>query len=83
MPPRAVRWGAASRWLISGGGFAFVALVFILIYQVLLPFLLIIWTRLKTAHPGDPGFIELRFTLANYIRAFGIKQFWDASFITL
>src|SRR5207253_8697991 len=51
--------------------------------QVLLPFLLIIWTSVKTAHPGDHAFVHLSFTLANYIRDFGIKEFWDASFNTL
>jgi iron(III) transport system permease protein len=83
MPASVLRWQRGSGWFISGGGIAFVGLIIILIYQVLLPFLLIIWTSFKTAHPGDPGFADLSFTLANYIRAFGIKEFWDASFNTL
>jgi iron(III) transport system permease protein len=77
-----LRWGAGDRLFQSGGGIVFVCLVVILIYQVLLPFLLIIWTSLKVAHPGDPEFLELSFTTANYFRAFAIKQFWEASLNT-
>ena len=73
---------ASDRLLLSGGGIVFVCLVGVLIYQVLLPFLLIIWTSLKVAHPGDPEFLELSFTTANYFRAFAIKQFWEASLNT-
>ena len=73
----------ATRRLVSGGGVAFFALVIILAYQVLLPFLLIVWTSLKTEHPGDPGFVQLSFTFSNYVRAFGIQDFWDASFNTV
>jgi iron(III) transport system permease protein len=83
MPKSLLRWGASDRLLISGGGVVFVCLVAVLIYQVLLPFLLIIWTSLKTARPGDPGFLDLSFTAANYVRAFGIREFWEASVNTL
>ena len=83
MPNRSLRWGASDRLLLSGGGIVFVCLVVILIYQVLLPFLLIIWTSLKVAHPGDPEFLELSFTTANYFRAFAIREFWEASLNTL
>lgn len=83
MPKSLLRWGAGSRLPISGGGIVFVCLLIILAYQVLLPFLLIIWTSLKVARPGDPEFLDLSFTLANYIRAFAIKQFWEASLNTL
>jgi iron(III) transport system permease protein len=71
------------RFLISGGGVVFLCLVAVLIYQVLLPFLLIIWTSLKVARPGDPGFLDLSFTVANYFRAFAIREFWAASVNTL
>lgn len=77
-----LRGGAGDRLFLGGGGIVFVCLVVILIYQVLLPFLLIIWTSLKVAHPGDPEFLELSFTTANYFRAFAIKQFWEASLNT-
>lgn len=77
-----LRWGASDRLLLSGGGIVFVCLIVILLYQVLLPFLLIIWTSLKVAHPGDPEFLELSFTTANYFRAFAIRQFWEASLNT-
>ena len=73
---------ASDRLLLSGGGIVFICLVVILIYQVLLPFLLIIWTSLKVAHPGDPEFLELSFTTANYFRAFAIREFWEASLNT-
>ena len=82
MPNSWLRWGASDRLLLSGGGIVFVCLIVILIYQVLLPFLLIIWTSLKVAHPGDPEFLELSFTTANYFRAFAIRQFWEASLNT-
>ena len=72
----------SDRLLLSGGGIVFVCLVAILIYQVLLPFLLIIWTSLKVAHPGDPEFLQLSFTTANYFRAFAIREFWEASLNT-
>jgi iron(III) transport system permease protein len=83
MPKSLLRWGASDRLLISGGGVVFVCLVAVLVYQVLLPFLLIIWTSLKAARPGDPGFLDLSFTIANYIRAFAIREFWEASLNTL
>ena len=73
---------ASDRLLLSGGGIVFVCLIVILIYQVLLPFLLIIWTSLKVAHPGDPEFLQLSFTTANYFRAFAIREFWEASLNT-
>ncbi|HUK41793.1 MAG TPA: iron ABC transporter permease [Candidatus Acidoferrales bacterium] len=83
MPTSVFRWESASRRSLHGGTIAFILLLFVLIYQVLLPFFLIIWTSLKVDHPGDPGFLALNFTLANYIRAYGIKGFWDASLNTL
>lgn len=82
MPIRSLRFGASDRLLLSGSGIVFVCLVVVLIYQVLLPFLLIIWTSLKVAHPGDPEFLELSFTTANYFRAFAIREFWEASLNT-
>jgi iron(III) transport system permease protein len=83
MPKSLLRWGASDRLLISGGGVVFVCLIVVLVYQVLLPFLLIVWTSLKAARPGDPGFLDLSFTIANYIRAFAIREFWEASLNTL
>ncbi len=83
MPKSLLQWGASDRLLISGGRIAFLCLVVVLIYQVVLPFLLIIWTSLKIARPGDPGFLDLSFTAANYIRAFATREFWEASINTL
>ena len=84
MATSSLRWGAGARPpLMSGGGIVVIGLVVILGYQVLVPLLLIIWTSLKTIRPGEPGFLELSFTLANYVRAYGISEFWEASLNTL
>jgi iron(III) transport system permease protein len=83
MPKSLLRRESHDRLLISGGGIVFVCLVAVLVYQVLLPFLLIIWTSLKATRPGDPGFLGLSFTATNYIRAFAIREFWEASLNTL
>ena len=63
-------------------GIALALLALLLIYQVLLPFAMIIWTSFKVARPGEPGFLTLNFTLANYIRAYGTRDFWDATWNT-
>jgi len=60
-----------------------VVLVLVLIYQVIIPFLMVIWASFKTAHPGEPAFLSLTFTVANYARAFGSKEFWEATHMTL
>jgi iron(III) transport system permease protein len=58
-------------------------LVVVLAYQVVIPFVMIIWTSLKTARPGEPEFLSLTFTLANYVRAFGSASFWRTTWNTL
>ncbi|MDB5545180.1 MAG: hypothetical protein JWO64_2329 [Hyphomicrobiales bacterium] len=63
--------------------FAFVALLLVLLYQVAVPFLMIVWTSLKTVRPGEPDFITLIFTLSNYVRAFSSSSFWTAAWNTL
>ena len=84
MAMSSLRWEASTRPpLMSGGRIVVISLVVILAYQVLVPLLLIIWTSLKTIRPGEPGFLDLRFTLANYARAYGISEFWEASLNTL
>jgi iron(III) transport system permease protein len=62
---------------------AFVALIAILIYQVVVPFVMIIFTSLKTARPDEPDFLSSAFSLANYARAFGTATFWSATWNTL
>ena len=57
-------------------------LVLLLIYQVVLPFAMVIWTSFKVVRPGEPGFLDANFTLANYIRAYGTRDFWDATWNT-
>ncbi|HEY1232985.1 MAG TPA: iron ABC transporter permease [Candidatus Binatia bacterium] len=84
MATGSLRWGIQSRSApLNGGRIIVFALVAVLAYQVLVPLFLIVWTSLKTIRPGEPGFLELRFTLANYARAYGISEFWEASLNTL
>ncbi len=60
-----------------------VLLALMLVYQVIVPFGMIAWTSFKTARPGDPAFLSLDFTLANYVRAFAQPRFWAATWNTL
>jgi iron(III) transport system permease protein len=62
---------------------ALALLVVVLAYQVFIPFVMIIWTSLKTARPGEPDFLNLSFTLANYARAYGSPPFWRITANTL
>ena len=68
---------------LDGGRVALVLIVLILIYQVLVPLLMIVWTSLKTVRPGEAGFFDLSFSLDNYLRAFGSREFWRATGSTL
>src|SRR5262247_764321 len=58
-------------------------LILFLAYQVVIPFMMIVWTSLKTARPGEAEFINLTFTLSNYVRAFGSAAFWRTTGNTL
>ena len=58
-------------------------LIALLAYQVVIPFVMIIWTSLKTARPGEPEFLSLTFTFANYARALGSASFWRTTWNTL
>src|SRR5262245_10207864 len=58
-------------------------LILFLTYQVVIPFVMIIWTSLKAARPGESEFLSLSFTFANYVRAFGSDSFWRTSANTL
>ena len=83
MAANALRWGAGARPpLLSGGNLVLLGLFLILGYQVLVPLALIVWTSLKTIRPGAPGFLDLSFTLSNYVRAYGVKEFWESSLNT-
>ena len=78
------RWGAVLRpSTISGGGIVLIGLTVILLYQVAVPLALIVWTSFKTIRPGEAGFLDFSFTLANYSRAYGIGEFWQASVNTV
>jgi iron(III) transport system permease protein len=50
----------------------------VLAYQVVLPFVMILWTSLKTVQPGEPGFLTFAFTAANYAHTFATPTFWNA-----
>ena len=58
-------------------------LVIGLAYQVIIPFVMIVWTSFKTSRPGEADFISLTFTVSNYVRAFGSGSFWSATWNTL
>ncbi len=62
---------------------AYAGLFILLIYQVALPFLMIVWTSLKTVRPGEPEFLSLAFTLQNFARAFDSNAFWTALWNTI
>ena len=68
---------------ISGGTIVLIGLTVILLYQVAVPLALIVWTSFKTIRPGEAGFLDFSFTLANYSRAYGIGEFWQASVNTV
>ena len=72
-----------SRWSFDGGTLALALVFLILVYQVVIPLFMVIWTSLKVQRPGEPGFFELTFSFANYARAFGSRNFWDATWTTL
>ena len=62
---------------------ALALLIAVLAYQVVIPFVMIIWTSLKLARPGEPDFLSLSFTFANYLRTYGSAAFWRTSWSTL
>ncbi|MGE5215458.1 MAG: ABC transporter permease [Chloroflexota bacterium] len=74
-------WGR--RFSLSGGKLALALVVLILVYQVVIPLLMVIWTSLKLERPGEAGFFDLSFSFANYGRAFGSRDFWQATWNTL
>jgi iron(III) transport system permease protein len=71
------------RFLFGGREVVLVLLIALLAYQVVVPFVMIIWTSFKTVRPGDPEFLSLTFTLANYTRAFASASFWRTTWNTL
>lgn len=74
----ALRHGLANWRTVSLG-----LLILLLIYQVIIPFLMITWASLKTARPGDAAFMEWGFTLSNYARAWANAAFVEATINTL
>ena len=60
-----------------------VLLIALLIYQVIVPIFMIVWTSLKDVRPGEPEFLNFKWTVVNYIRIYGSKDFWTATVDTL
>ena len=81
--PTTLTAAPAGRVLLDWRTFALAALVILLVYQVIVPFVMIIWTSFKTTRPGDPGFLEFSFTITNYLRAYATQRFWDVTWNTL
>ena len=75
--------GVRRRLAPDGGKLALGLVVLILVYQVVIPLLMVVWTSLKIERPGEAGFFDLSFSLANYARAFGSRDFWQATWNTL
>lgn len=71
------------RIALDGGRLALALIVLVLVYQVVIPLLMILWTSLKLERPGESGFFDLSFSLANYVRAFSSRDFWRATWNTL
>ncbi len=80
--PAALR-APESRFQFGWRGAALALLIVLLAYQVIIPFVMIIWTSLKVVRPGEADFLSFSFTLANYLRAFGSASFWRTSWNTL
>src|SRR5262245_49093049 len=74
---------AKRRFHLGWREIALVLLIVFLTYQVVIPFLMIIWTSFKTARPGESEFLSFSFTAANYVRAFGSASFWRTTWNTL
>ncbi len=62
---------------------ALALLIALLAYQVIVPLIMVVWTSFKQARPGEPEFLSLSFTFANYVRAYGSDAFWRISANTL
>lgn len=68
---------------LDGGKLALGLVLLILVYQVVIPLLMIVWTSLKVERPGEAGFFDFSFSFANYVRAFGSTGFWLATWNTI
>ena len=68
-----MKWRQDSQYLILG------AVVCILLYQILIPLLVLVFGSFKTVPPGHPDYLTLRLSLENYIRAYGSPRFWTAT----
>jgi iron(III) transport system permease protein len=73
----------ARRSTFGWRGIVLTLLIIFLAYQVVVPFLMIVWTSLKTARPGESEFLDLTVTFSNYVRAFESASFWGTTANTL
>jgi len=83
MAPGAIRRGLERRPSLDSRAVVLSLLFLVLVYQVVVPLLMIIWTSFKVARPGEAAFLNFDFTLANYVRAYLNKDFWHATWNTL
>jgi iron(III) transport system permease protein len=72
-PPYWLRWQTV----------VLVMIITFMLWEVVVPLALVVWTSLKTLHPGDLGFLDFVFTLENYRRAFASNAFAETSINTL
>ena len=59
--------GVRRRLAPDGGKLALGLVVLILVYQVVIPLLMVVWTSLKIERPGEAGFFDLIFQYQNKI----------------
>src|SRR5712692_4782369 len=83
METDAIRRGLRWRPPFDGRILVLGLLFLVLVYQVVVPLLMIIWTSFKVARPGEAAFLSFDFTLANYVRAYATQDFWHATWNTL
>ena len=81
--PASEKHGAKRRLPLDWRSIVLVLIIAFLIYQVIVPLVGIIWTSLKDVRPGDREFLSFRWTLVNYVRIFGNKDFWSATVNTI
>ena len=74
---------ARARWWLDWRLVVLGLLVLLLVWQVVVPLVMIVWASFKTVHPGEPAFLDMVFTASNYIRALGTENFAEVTLNTL
>ena len=80
---RAETWADALPAWLNWRSVVLGALVLVLVYQIVVPILMVVWTSLKVSRPGEPEFLALDWTIANYARAYLSADFWTATVNTI